>query len=178
MDDNDFLLAQFSTLREEIKETKARIYRTLGFGITAVPTAHYLAQSYNIDILAITLPILVLVVGLMYLSENHSLMRCGRYIREQIESHTNVIGWEEWLSTPDIFKKRAVDIFLFYSFYILFLMYYMSSLFLTAKFCIEKYSKEFSIIIIIIYIVLGILSAIFFFWNRMISTTTASMKSK
>jgi hypothetical protein len=173
MDDEDFLLAQFTTLREEIKETKARIFKTLGFGIAIVPAAHYLGQAHDIDVIVIALPVLVLVVGLMYLSENNAVMRCGRYIGEKIEPRTDVVGWEEWLSTPDVFKKRTVDRYLFSSFYLLFLVYYAGSVFLTARLCLQNYGITFSIAIVAVYIVIGIWSAIFLLRNALMSTTTA-----
>lgn len=37
----------------------------------------------------IALPLLIMVVAMLYLSENHAVMRCGRYIREEIELHVN-----------------------------------------------------------------------------------------
>ena len=80
MDPNEFLKQQYVTLREEIRETKNRIFQTMGFGLVVIPGSHFLAQSYKIDTVTLSLPVLVLVVALVYLSENNALMRCGRYM--------------------------------------------------------------------------------------------------
>ena len=130
MDESQFLMEEYKTLREEIRETKARIFKLVGFGIFAVPVAHFVAQTYRLDVVILSLPLLVIVVALLYLSENHALMRCGCYIREHIEPKVedtigevillekgsdrsiepkvkDTIGWETWLENG--FGRRTVD---------------------------------------------------------------------
>jgi hypothetical protein len=81
-------------------------------GLVGSPAAQSFAQAYTIDALTITIPLLVMVVALWFLSENHGLMRCGKYIREKVEPEfTSIIGWEQWLESPDRSDRRSVDKF-------------------------------------------------------------------
>lgn len=146
MDKQEFIKQQYITLREEIKETKARIFKTLSFGLVVVPAANFLANSYQVDVLIMLMPLLIIVVALIYLSENRAKMRCGRYIRLHIEGKIKDIepGWETWLEDPcryDVvpYDTRCVDKYLDYCFYILFFIYFSSSVFLAAKFAHIKY---------------------------------------
>lgn len=117
MDKNEFAKQQFITLREEIKETKARIFTIQSLGIIVVPASAFLGKAYNIDILILTTPLLVMVVALMFLFETNSLMRCGIYIKEKIEPLIQDIeGWEEWLQLPGSFDKRKAEIYMSISF--------------------------------------------------------------
>jgi hypothetical protein len=84
MDKQEFMKQQYISLREEIKETKARIFKTLGFGLVVVPAANFVATTYQVDVLIMLMPCLIIVVALIYLSENRAKMRCGRYIRLHI----------------------------------------------------------------------------------------------
>jgi hypothetical protein len=68
MDKQEFLKQQYLTLRDEIKETKDRIFKTMGFGLVVVPGSHFLAEAYKVDTVTLSLPILVVVVALIYLA--------------------------------------------------------------------------------------------------------------
>ncbi len=163
MKKEEFLNQQFLTLREEIRETKARIFKVISFGIIAVPAAHFLGKSYKLDFIVFCLPILVIVIALLYLAENHSLMRCGRYIREKIESEVeDVTGWEEWLEqTGGSGEKleRSVDKYLNYCVYLLFFIYYVASSFVAIHYIIDN--QFLRIILLIFYAVIGIFFLIF-----------------
>ena len=173
MKKEEFLKLQFQTIREEIRETKARIFKTLGFGLTVIPAAHFFAQTYKIDTLVLSIPFLIVIVSLIYLSENHSLMRCGRFIRLHIESQVeDVIGWEHWLSTPDEFEKRSVDRYLTYSFFLLFIVYYLGSVFFAVQFSINKYGIIPCAVLIGFYVAIGIWFLIFLITKIRVSTTT------
>lgn len=63
MNRGEFLNEEFKTLREEIRETKSRIFRTIVAGLTVVPAANAIAEQYDVGVLVVSLPILVLVVG-------------------------------------------------------------------------------------------------------------------
>jgi hypothetical protein len=173
LDKKDFLKYQYLTLREEIKETKARIFKTLGFGLVVVPASHFLAQSYQIDTIILAIPILVIVVALVYLAENNALMRCGRYIRLHIEPQIEgVLGWETWLETPGFFETRDVDKYLSYCFYLLFFVYFVGSIFLAARFAIQQYGQILTSLLLGLYVAIGIWFVIYLIKHIRVSTST------
>jgi len=173
MDTSDFLREEFVTLRDEIKESKSRMYRTMGLGVFVVPAANLLAQVYKVEILLLTIPLLVVVVALMYLSENHALMRCGRYIRLHIEPHFDVLGWEKWLETPDSFHPRSVDKYVSYSFYLLFFVYFAGSVFIADRHMRSEYGAVQATILLGFYVAVGVWFLIYLIQNVRVSTVTS-----
>lgn len=170
-----FLELQYQTLREEIRETKARIFRTLAFGLTVVPAAQFIADKFEIDAVIVSMPLLVIVVSFLYLSENHALMRCGRFIRLEIEPRIpNVVGWEGWLTTPDEYEKRSVDRYLTYSFTLLYFLYFAAAVFLACRFVHSAYGLLWSALLLGCFSAVGIWFAFYFFTKMQISTTTRS----
>jgi hypothetical protein len=133
MDVDKFAELQYTTLREEIRETKARIFYIAAIGLFVLPGGDYLTRTLETPSIRLVLPLLVVCVVLLYLSENHALMRCGRYIREQIEEKhidhkaTKFTGWESWLESQDAADRRSVDKFVSYAFYLLTTVYYLLS---------------------------------------------------
>ena len=173
MDKSQFSIIQFKTLREEIKETKDRIFKLVSFGIFAVPTAHFIAQTYNLDIIILSLPLLVIVIALLYLSENHAMMRCGRYIREQIEPNMDgIMGWETWLENNGQFNARTVEKYANYCFYLLIFIYYAGSVFMASRFTYNNYGVVNLSILLGFYIAIGIWFLIFFIGGVQTSTST------
>ncbi|MCP4547962.1 MAG: hypothetical protein GY835_15975 [bacterium] len=174
MDTNTFLQEEYRTLREEIKETKSRIYKTLSYGLIVVPAAHYLAKSYELEIVLYSTPLLVIVVALLYLSENHGLMRCGRYILLEIEPHVEeVFGWESWLETQGTFDPRTVDKFVSICFYVLYLVYFTGSVYLATIRAIDRMGMLAASLILGIYSAVGLWFLIYLF--RHIRTTTRTV---
>ena len=51
MNKEEFLKHQFLTLREEVKETKARIFKIQTIGLVIAPGSTILGRVYGIDIL-------------------------------------------------------------------------------------------------------------------------------
>lgn len=173
MNKSEFLKEQYLTLREEIKQTKERIFKTIGFGLIVVPASQFLANAYKIDTVTLSIPVLVVVVALVYLSENNALMRCGRYIKRYIECEIEeVIGWEEWLDTKSKYDTRAVDKYLSYAFYLLFFVYFAGSVFLAARFALGKYGTLATGVLLGAYVAIGIWFLIFLLKN--IKTTTGT----
>lgn len=174
MDKQDFLKEQFIALRKEIEDSKNRVFQTMGFGLIVVPGSHYLAQRFKIDTATLSLPILVVVVALVYLSENNAIMRCGRYIKQHIEpSIQGVVGWEKWLEEKSPYDTRAVDRHMSYAFYILFLVYFAGSTFLASRFAISEYGLVAGASILSSYIAIGIWFLTFLIVNSRISTSTS-----
>ena len=180
MDRSEFVKYEFLSIREEIKETKTRIFRLAGLGLVAMPSAYFLAQTYELDVLIISLPFLISTVVLLYLSESRALMRCGAYIKQVIESEVRntdgdrIFGWEHWLSEkpkgePD---RRLVDKLVAIFFYLLFLFYYVASVSLA----VAKASELFGIIglsvVLAFYIGIGIMFLAFLIMNYRYSTST------
>jgi len=175
MQPDKFLELQYQSLREEIRETKARIARILVFGVTVVPAAQFLADAYKIDVVIVSMPLLVVVISFLYLSENHALMRCGRFIRLEIENRIDgVVGWENWLTTPAEYEKRSVDRFVTYSFYLLYFLYFAASVFLACRFTNENFGVLWTAVLLGCYSAIGLWFALYFFRNMQVSTTTRS----
>ncbi len=171
MDKSEFAKQQFITLREEIKEGKARIFKIQSLGIIVVPASAFLGKAYNIDILILTTPLLVMVVALMFLFETTALMRCGIYIKENIEPIVNNIeGWEEWLQLPGSIDKRKAELYMYVSFLLLFIVYFLASVFLAFTFSIGNYNLSISYLVLSIYASLGVWFVIFLIKNSLLTT--------
>ena len=125
MNPQDYLSQQFATLRREIEGQQARLFWIVVIGLLGMPSLSYFLLSANTRIWML-LPFLLLVLILLYLSEQNHIMRAGRYIREHIESHTELApGWEAWLESRAEF--RLMDKHFFACFIILFFLYYFLS---------------------------------------------------
>jgi hypothetical protein len=175
MDKAEFLKSQYLTLRKEVEESKNRVFQTMGFGLVVVPASHFLAQAYKIDTVILSLPLLVVVVALVYLSENSAIMRCGRYIKQHIEPHNaDLIGWEQWLEMRSSYDTRAVDKHMSYAFYLLFLVYFGGSVFMASKFSFAEFGMLPTAVLLGVYISVGVWFLIFLIKSTRISTTTAT----
>lgn len=136
----EFNKLQYDTLREEIRESKARMHRTLLYGLSVAPAASTLAQVMKIDVLILLVPLFVLTIGLLYLSDSYSVMRCGTFIKNHLEaSIPGGKGWEQWLYGDGRLHQRSVDIFLLGGFYVLFVVYYVAATYMAIVFAGEKY---------------------------------------
>lgn len=128
MERQEFLLQQFLTLRDEIKSTKQRLFLIVFIGLIAVPLIAYLAQSQatSFGYVAPMLPFLVLVLTVLFFAEQNALMRCGHFIRANIEPQImNAPGWETWLeSKPDL---RLMDKYFAGCFMVVFFVFYFLS---------------------------------------------------
>ena len=171
MENDKFLIQQYISLREEVKETKARIFKLAGLGIVGMPASYFLAHTYKLEILIISLPILICTILLLFLAESRALMRCGMYIKEHIEpifqkqENQDFIGWEHWLQENKQGEpgRRIVDILVLVFFYILFAFYYVASVSLAAQTCSDKFGTIGFASILGVYIGLGIVFIGFLF---------------
>jgi hypothetical protein len=152
MDSAEFLKQEYITLREEARETKERIFKTLGFALLVVPSSSALATKFDLDAITLFLPILVVAIALLYLSENNSMMRCGKFIKENIEARvivthvegreSHVKGWEHWLEERKNRDARNVDRHLSYAFYLLFFVYFAASVFMVGSYAVKKFAFD------------------------------------
>ncbi len=138
MDKSIFLQLQYNTLREEIKETKARKFKLLMYGAVIFPTlygASWKIPGFKLFVFAI--PILVVVCTMIYIKQLNTIYRCGNYIRYYIEEEINckdskLMGWEEYLEDTGPFGRKSVDRLTQYCILILFIVYYLFSVGITA----------------------------------------------
>lgn len=122
----DFLKQQFVTLREEIKEGKARIFRLLILGALLIPAAGFVAHEYGSTFAVSSMPFVILVLMLDFIVEQNSIVRAGRYLREHIEPHVkDVTGWESWLETQR--SHREVDRLFFGTYLLVFFIFYATA---------------------------------------------------
>src|SRR5207253_2013711 len=127
MKEEKFLQLQYETLRKEIEEAHGRAFKIIIGGLTIVPAIWSAIRSLDkaIDLGPVTLllPFIVVVTVLLFLAQNAAIMRCGRYIRLNIENAVpSIIGWETWLEKPREAGEpdlRGVDKYLIRSFYVL-----------------------------------------------------------
>ena len=85
MEPQQIVMQQFQALRAEIDATRSRLFRIVCLGVVVVPVLMYLAEKAEVEFVAAIVPFVVLVLNVLFVSEEHSLMRCGRYMRERIE---------------------------------------------------------------------------------------------
>lgn len=123
MSREEFLKQQFLTLRDEIRESKARIFRLLILGALFVPAAGFVADQYRATFASASIPFIILVIMLCFISEQNAIVRAGRYLKEHVEPHIeNALGWERWLESEH--KLRDVDRYFFGSYLMLFFLFY------------------------------------------------------
>lgn len=123
MNDSDFLKHQFITLREEIRESKARIFKLVVLGALFVPAAGYAADRLQLFLASAAIPFVLVLLMLDFISEQNAIIRAGRYLKEHIEPKVaGVTGWEKWLESNH--KLRSVDRYFFGSFLLMFFIFY------------------------------------------------------
>src|SRR5919106_1761429 len=120
---DDFMKQQYLTLRDEIRESKARIFWLLIIGMLMVMTAGYLAAEHPSAFANAAIPFLLLGLMLAFVSEQNNIARAGRYLRETVEPRIeNLVGWEHWLETKP--RLREVDHAFVLGFSVLFLIFF------------------------------------------------------
>lgn len=116
---------EFKSLRGEIKATKARLFWVLMVGLIGVPLLAYLATRAEFYVWLL-LPYSVLLLIVVFLAEQSSMMRAGRYIRERIETAAeDGPRWEGWIESRPQFRlvdRHYVACYLI----VLFLYYFMT----------------------------------------------------
>ena len=139
MNPSEFQREEYRTLRKEIEETKARMFKLAGIALIGLPSITALAEGLEIQILLVVLPLFIVATMLLYLSESSGLMRCGTYIKYCIEAEISGedknSGWEHWLAekTPVHEDRRRVDKMTFWFFITVFILYYLAASFLGAR---------------------------------------------
>ena len=138
-----FLEMEYATLRKEIEVSKQNMFKLVIGGAAVIPAAQSLATTFEIGIITITLPLIVVVLVLLFLAENHSMMRAGTYILEQIEPNIDGGGWETWLnSSRTSTGTRTVDKMLIFAFAVLASCYFIVSVILAVRHALTEFGQQ------------------------------------
>jgi hypothetical protein len=122
-DKKTFLEQQYLTLRKEIESSRDRHFKIAAGALVVVPAVEILATAVKdsvlgdqsigstlaipLFVLLLLLPVIVLALHAIWVSEHLAISRCGYYIREFIEPAVpDVVGWERWLGRTWI-EQRA-----------------------------------------------------------------------
>lgn len=130
----EFAQQEFVTLREEIKELKARRFKVITGGVIATPVIFGIAEQLDITTVLLLVPLLVVATVLLEVSENNGIYRTGQYISEVIERYfidsawaRDYPGWETWLEEgQQKEERRYADQTVNISFLIIFCVYYVA----------------------------------------------------
>lgn len=148
---------EYVTLRSEIEVAKSNMNKLTVGGAAIVPTAQSLANTYEIGEITLALPLIVVVLVLLFLTENHAVMRAGTYILKRIEPAVGQNGgWETWLAIGSRkSRRRTVDKLLVISFSVLASCYFVVSVILAVKFAIKEYGPTGQLMVGLIYLAVG-----------------------
>lgn len=127
MNHEEFVIEQFRTLRAEIAEKRQRRFKFLTVGSITPLLSLYGLIGYNeaLQWIILFLPLLVLVFTLLHQSDKRDMIRCGCYIRTEIEPlyKDKILGWESWLEQKK--SRRETDKSFAFAYSILYLVYYL-----------------------------------------------------
>jgi hypothetical protein len=160
-----YLELEYQTLRKEIEKSKENMFKLVVGGAAVIPAAQSLASTYDIGTITIALPLIVVVLVLLFLAENHSMMRAGTYILEQIEpSVEGNGGWETWLHSSKYgTSTRSVDKMLIFAFAVLASCYFLVSVVLAVRHALTEFGKQGQYMLGIAYLGVGILLAFYLY---------------
>jgi len=144
MDQQRFLELEYNSLRNEIETAKANMFKLVIGGAGVIPAAQSLANTYPIGEITLALHLIVVVLVLLFLSENHSLMRAGTYILEEIEPKVEGgVGWETWLNSEQGSNgNRSVDKLLIFTFSLLAASYFLVSVVLAVRYALSEFGSH------------------------------------
>ena len=169
---DDFMKQQYLTLRDEIRESKARIFWLLIIGMFLVMVAGYLAAEHPSAFANAAIPFLLLGLMLAFVSEQNNIARAGRYLRETVEPRIeNMVGWEHWLESKP--RLREVDHSFVLGFSVLFLIFFAITTSLTLVQLDKKGHESFVWAAAIAY-ALGAFCIGIVLWRHWRSSTAAS----
>lgn len=172
----DFAVAEFNSLRTEIKETKARMFRLSGIALVGAPSSYFASQVYDLGLLTLFLPILIALLLTSYLAESTALMRAGEYIRTAIEPRVDRPrgvsgGWETWLEEEKRYRRH--DRLNSFNHYVFFALLFFASVFVAMKLLAQEYPPEYFIGGLVLYtgVAIGCLQLMRSYWSA--STRTS-----
>lgn len=158
----DFALLEYESLRNEIATAKKNMFQLIVGGAAIIPAAQSIAVSYSIGPVTLALPLILLVLVLMFISENRAMMRAGQYILEKIEPKFSYEGgWESWLNTSNgITETRSVDRILIFAFSVLSSFYFIVAVVLAWQYASEEFGGSGKYVVATAYVAVGVVLAI------------------
>lgn len=176
VDVKEFALLEYESLRIEIAVAKKNMFQLIMGGAAIIPAAQSLAISYSIGPVTLALPLILLVLVLMFISENRAMMRAGQYILEKIEPQFSKDGgWESWLNTSNgIDETRSVDRILIFAFSVLSSFYFIVSVVLAWKYAADEFGRNGKYIVAIAYVVVGVVLATILYSQAQTDTKLAT----
>jgi hypothetical protein len=172
MSTDDFMKQQYATLRDEIRESKARIFWLLIIGIVLVMASGYLAAEHPSAFANAAIPFLLLGLMLSFISEQNNIARAGRYLRETVEPRIpDVTGWEHWLESKP--RLREVDHSFVMGFSALFLIFFAITTSLTLV-QLDRTAHDLYVWAAAISYTLGAICIMFVLWRHWRSSTATS----
>jgi hypothetical protein len=169
---DEFMKQQFLTLRDEIRESKTRIFWLLIIAMGLVMAAGYLAAEHPNAFANAAIPFLLLGLMLSFISEQNNIARAGRYLRETVEPRIeNLMGWEHWLETKP--RLREVDHSFVLGFSVLFLIFFAITTSLTLR-QLDKQAHEVYVWAAAVAYALGAFCIGVVLWRHWRSSTAAS----
>lgn len=172
MEEAKFIELQYLALRKEIENSKQNMFRLAIGGGAAVPAAQYIAQAYSIGTITMALPLVVVVLVLLFLSENNAVMRAGSYILQEIESrYESVKGWETWLMDSSVSDgTRTVDKLVVFAFSLLASSYFVVSVIVAARYAFQEFGEKGQYLLSGGYLGIGFILAFFIYWQARTNT--------
>jgi len=157
IDQSKFIELEYATLRKEIETSKANMFKLVVGGSAVIPAAQSVADSYSIGVITLALPLVVAVLVLLFLAENHAVMRAGTYILQEIEPKIDGMkGWETWLNSVQTNTgTRTVDKLLVFAFSVLAASYFIASVALAVRYAFREFGQQGQYVVGGIYALLG-----------------------
>jgi uncharacterized membrane protein YfcA len=172
MSTDDFMKQQYATLRDEIRESKSRIFWLLIIGMALVMASGYLAAEHPSAFANAAIPFLLLGLMLSFISEQNNIARAGRYLREAVEPRIqDVTGWEHWLESKP--RLREVDHSFVMGFSALFLIFFAITTSLTLV-QLDRTAHDLYVWAAAISYALGAICIMFVLWRHWRSSTAPS----
>jgi quinol-cytochrome oxidoreductase complex cytochrome b subunit len=170
---DEFMKQQFLTLRDEIRDSKARIFWLMILGMALVMVAGYLAAEHPSAYANAAIPFLLLGLMLAFVSEQNNIARAGRYLRETVEPRIQgLVGWEHWLESKP--ALREVDHQFVLGFSVLFLIFFAITTSLTLKQIDRFAANELYVWAAAIAYGLGAFCIAYVLWRHWRSSTAAT----
>lgn len=177
MDETKFIELQYLALRKEIENSKENMFKLAIGGGAAVPAAQYVAQVYSIGTITMALPLVVVVLVLLFISENNAVMRAGSYVLQEIEGrYAGVRGWETWLMDSSLSDgTRTVDKLVVFAFSVLASSYFVVSVIMAARYALQEFGEKGQYLLSGGYLGIGFILA-FFIYQQARTNTCAKRK--
>lgn len=132
MSNEEFTKHQYLALKDEIRDSKTRIFWLMIIAIALVMLSGYLAAEYPSAFANAATPFLLIALMLSFTAEQNNISRAGRYVREVVEpANQEVPGWEHWLEIRK--EVREVDHCFVVGFTVLFLAFFAIATSLTLQ---------------------------------------------